>query len=272
MGVFDRLGYTFNDPANSSVQTFSTNVANQMAIVPSLLTDWQKSDIAANNVGGYFQNPVANVVQAIWNLSNTYITYTTQNVQNTNPTINTAIRSAMSNAVSIATMYANTYLYITNRQSNVVPAGNDTINVHYTTAIQAGKILTYVINQTDGIQNNAPMIGSFTSIMIGNTLNTLYTTIRGLSNTFAASINTVPSPASSNISLADAQSLQNSMYALATTMYSFPKNDNNFFQNSKQVISDYNALRQVSKLGQTENYLINNYIGTNKLTSRLNPP
>jgi len=241
-------------------------------MMPPLLKNWQIQDMGSSNVNNYFQNPVANVVQLIWNTANSYITYNSQNVQNTNPTINAAISSAIANSVLIATTYANTYIYITNRQSNVTPQGNDTINVHYTTAISAGKVLTYLLNQTDGIQNNAPMLGNFTSIMIGNTLNSLYSTFANLTSTFANTINTSSNPASSNISLDNAKALQNVTSSLAYTLHTFPNNDNAFFANSQAIIADYNSLKQISNPGQTETYLMNNFIGTPKLNSRLNQP
>lgn len=270
MSVFGRLGYSFNDPASSSVQTFSQNVSNRMAMVPPLLKKWQMQDLGSSNVSNYFQNPVANVIQSIWNTANSYITYNSQNIQNTDPTINTSISSAIANAVLIATSYANTYLYISNRQSNVVAAGNDTINIHYTTAMSTSKTLMYIVNQTDGIQNNATIMGNFTSIMIGNTLNSLFLTFSNLTSIFANTINTSSSPASSNISLVNAQALQNNLATLASTMYSFPQNDNNFFKNSKAVLADFNSLKQVSNLGQSETYLMKNFIGTPNLVSKLN--
>lgn len=327
MGMFDRLGYTFNDPANSAVQPNSPGVnsnyssasaamttqntapfldswkqnssnaaalvypttslgkqvhtsmlgvhtqAVQMALTPvpvtSLMPAWQQTDLAANNVGGYFQNPVANVVQNIWTLANTYIIYKSEGVANSDPTINTLIQTTISNAVNVANVYANTYLYVTNRESNVTPIGNDFTTVHYTTAIPNGKLASYIIGLSDGsCQNNAVMLGHFTSILIGNTLNDLYTTMMNLSSQFANSINTMTY--TSNISLSTAQALQNNIYQVANTLYSFPINDNNFSTNTKQLVNDFSSLRQFTGLGQTETQLLNNYIGTPKLVSRLN--
>lgn len=237
-----------------------------------LISSWQQQDIANNDVGGYFQNPVANVVQAIWNLSNTFITYKTNLLSNSNnATINTLIQQTVANAISIANVYAANYIYVTNRESNVNPTGNDTTTVHYQTAISQGKAASYIISLSDqSAQNNSIILGNFTSIMIGNTLNSLNTAFYSLSSILANSINTISIPWSSNIDLVNAQSLQSNVYTLANALLTFPKNDQNFFQNTANLIANYHSVRQFSNLGQSETQLINNYIGTSKLVSRIN--
>ena len=41
-----------------------------------------------------------------------------------------------------------------------------------------------------------------------------------------------------------------------------------FFTNSRAVVDDYNAIKGFSKMGQTEIYLTENLIGSDKLLSR----
>jgi hypothetical protein len=240
--------------------------------VTPLLNSWQIQDMANNDVGGYFQNPVANVVQAIWNLSNTYITYNTNGLSNTtNATINTLIQQTVANAIAIANVYANTFVYVTNRESNVTSVGNDVTTIHYTTAMSQSKTATYIISMSDqSVQNNSIILGNFTSIMIGNTLNSLNTVFYTLSSVLANSVNTSSTPWSSNIDLANAQSLQSNVSALANKLLTFPQNDQRFFQNTATLINNYHSVRNFSSLGQSETQLINNYIGTPKLISRIN--
>jgi hypothetical protein len=45
--------------------------------------------------------------------------------------------------------------------------------------------------------------------------------------------------------------------------------DINFFTNSRSVVDDYNAVKGFTKMGQTEIYLTENLIGSNKLLSRI---
>jgi hypothetical protein len=257
--------------AASTVQAQYVQPALVTPPVTPVLNSWQQQDMTNGDVGGYFQNPVANVVQAIWNLSNTYITYKSNGLSNTNPTINTLIQQTVANVVAIANVYANTYTYVTNRESNVTPVGNDTTTIHYTTAMTQSKTATYVISLSDkSVQDDSIVLGNFTSILIGNTLNTLNTVFYSLSSLLANSINTSSSPWSSNIDLANAQSLQSNVNTLATKLLTFPQNDQKFFQNTATLINNYQSVRNFSSLGQSETQLMINYIGTPKLVSRLN--
>jgi alpha-tubulin suppressor-like RCC1 family protein len=45
--------------------------------------------------------------------------------------------------------------------------------------------------------------------------------------------------------------------------------DTNFYVNSLSVLNDYQTLVQFNNLGATQDYLINNYIGTDKLKTDL---
>jgi hypothetical protein len=263
MSVFGRLGYTFEHEANVAVQTYSSTVNTRMMLVPALLDPWHHEDIANDNVGGYFQNPVADLVQGISDAANTVITYSS--VTSPDSTVNNTISIALNLSSKISTLYAPTYKYVTDRQSNVVPIGNDVDTVHYSTAIGYGKLLSYLTNQTDGIQNNAPILGHFTSILVKDALNDEFVEYTSCSNTFINSIsNNVTS-----ISQSDAQSFLDATQQLANTMSTFPINDINFHLNSRKVFNDFHALKSFRNLGQAETQLLVNYIGTPKLVSRL---
>jgi hypothetical protein len=45
--------------------------------------------------------------------------------------------------------------------------------------------------------------------------------------------------------------------------------DTNFYINSLSVLNDYQTVTQFNNLGATSAYLIDNYIGTNKLKTNL---
>jgi len=53
---------------------------------------------------------------------------------------------------------------------------------HYETATQTGKALISLIYQTDGISNNAPIMGNFTSLFVANDLIVIYNTMSTYAN------------------------------------------------------------------------------------------
>ena len=264
--VYGRLGFNSSDPVvNNTVQVYSANVTNKMNLMPTMVKSWQQEDIANSNTSGYFVNPVANVTITIKNTSNTLMNLL-NNTTGTTIAITNALQSVNTTAILIYSTVANNYLYITNRQSNVSDLGNDNTTPHYKLATGMGKILSYLTYQTDGVQNNSPIMGNFTSITIGNTLNSL-------SNTYVAITANIANSITANVSsidLTSALTLQNTANQIANLMSYYPAQDTQFFRNSQNVVSDYATVIQFDQIGFTEKELLNNYIGTPKLISRLN--
>jgi len=267
--IYGRLGFNGSDSATSStVSNYNSNVATSMALMPPMLNSWQTADVANNNVGGYFVNPVGTITQNIINLTNTvFATGNSCNGSSISSPISDIITAITSTANTIIFVTGPNYLYITNRQSNVVDIGTDNTTPHYKTATGVGKLMSYLVNASDGVQNNSPIMGSFTSITLGNTLNSLYSTLSAYSTIFINSID--PGTNLSNITLVNAQTLSTTMNSITSLFYTYPAQDTAFFTNSQSVLNDFTTVRQFSNLGQTETYLLNNYIGTPKIISRI---
>ena len=158
-GVYAVLNYNFDDP-NGYVQVMDANTQSHMNSMPAFITEWQATDIKNNDVGGYYYNSVANVTQSIWNTSNSIITLVA-NVSNLNT--NSSIYIAATTLASTS----NTFLIHTNRLSNVDPfVGQDTDAPFYLNALNFGRMAMYITNQTDGIINTSPIMGSFTSLLV----------------------------------------------------------------------------------------------------------
>jgi hypothetical protein len=275
MSIYGRLGFNSGDPTTSAtVSQYTSGVANNMALMPQLLNTWQTQDLGDSNAGNYFVNPVAPVTANIISLSlSTVITLNT-----VTSSVSSSVTNVLTNIVNTANVIVNTagpnYLYVTNRESNVVDPETDSTTVHYKIAIGYGQILSYLTYQSDGVQNNSPMMGNFTSITLGNTLNALYSTFSTQYNDLANTItrtNTIDTWSNtSNISLSTAQSFSNTVNSIIYLMTTYPAQDNAFFTNSKNIINDYSKISPLSNMGSTETYLAQNFIGTDKLKSRIN--
>jgi len=267
-GVYALLGFPTTDPiANSGVENLSTKVQVQMSMMPPLLTDWQQADLISNEVENYFQNPCANSTQIIWNTANTVSGIDFANVTFTNTNISNLVSYITIQVSNISQNIANAFLIHTNRMSNVTPMDVDVEKPHYETAIGYGKMMMYITNQTDNIQNNSPIMGNFTSILFANTLNVYANSFQSNSQIFLSSIGVGP-PYTSNLTLVQAQSWANSVNS-AVLMENYRQQDNTFFQNSKIVLDRYNKVSQFNKIGQTELYLMNTFIGSEGLKANL---
>jgi hypothetical protein len=269
--IYARLNYSFPDPsANTVIQALSPEVLVQMNATPQFMNAWQQEDVATGNTSGYYVNPMTTVIANIKLAANNLLS--SGQATGTTNAITTLISSAYTDAQDIFENTADGFLYHTNRLSNVIPADQNITEPHFETAMGIGKMMMYFTNQSDNIQNNSPILGSFTSLFIEDTLSAYANTSNTQSNLYANTVTFIPMAGTytSNISLANAQSLANAYYNLNITMKNFRNQDNVFFQNSSLVLNDFNKVNQFSTMGQTESDLIQNYIGSPKLLSRLN--
>ena len=241
-----------------------------MSMMPDILNDWQTTDIANSDATGYFVNPCRVVTQSIWNTANSIVAITGL--------------SSVSNASSIYTTSqalqaaANNFMLHTDRISGMTRPNADTATKpHYATAIGLGKVVMQITFQTDGVQNNAPMMGNFTSLFAKSDLEANNTTISGYPTLVSTNMHVTsdfgdPPELTYTTSLTPTQvtTITNGLQATVDLLNSRRTSDENFFANTANVINDYNTLKQFSNPGQTESYLLNNYIGSTKLLSRLN--
>jgi hypothetical protein len=292
MGIFDRLEYDFETTGNSIFE-LSSNTQSFMNTVPSLLTDWQQQDIANSNVGGYFRNPVSNVSQNIRSSCGGLITLlssqpstNTNAVTGTTSEITTLFGTIISQSSNIAGNNGLFFVEHTNRISGVTPLGaspetglDTALLPHYETAVSTGQLMMYLTNQSDNISNNSPIMGSFTSILIENELNNWYSNVSTYYTTISNSItvtgggtdaNTDPFIRTSNLTLQTVQTMSNTIIDINNTMAQRRNHDEKFYTNSRQVVDEYSQLRIFNNTGATATNLLQNYIGSDKLLTRLN--
>ena len=280
--LFSRLNYTFTDP-NSVISPLSNNVKRTLDGMPKMLEPWQAEDLATSNTGGYFVNPCANITTNIWTTSNTLVSVA-NNVQGSGnltglwTQIHTTL-SYISNS-STSNTQAGDFLEHTNRISGVtsitVSAEQGVANLpHYETATQTGKALVSLIYQTDGVSNNAPIMGNFTSLFVANDLIVIYNTLSTYANIVNNSITTTIDPITflpintSNLTYNVVNSIATTANSANSIFYERRVHDEQFFKNSSDLLIDYKKVRGIGNSGQAESYLIENFIGSNKLLSRL---
>lgn len=261
MSIFARLGF---DSSNTAVEPLSNTAINTMSRIPPLLNEWQTTDASNSDTTGYFVNPNATVTQNTWNTANSIIAITGIS--------SVANLSGVVTATQTLQLASNNFLGHTNRLSGVVQPTTSTATLpHYNSAIGISKVVMQIVFQSDGVQNNAPMMGNFTSITCTDALNTQYSTISGYPTTIINSISTDGlGNYASNLTSTQISTITNNIQSFANFMNSRRTGDVSFYNNCQSVAADYNTLKQFSTPGQTESYLFQNFIGSPKLLTRLN--
>jgi hypothetical protein len=143
---------------------------------------------------------------------------------------------------------------------------------HYDSCIGLGKALTYIIYQSDGISNNAVLLGNFSSLYTSNTLigysANLANDLILIQNSIVPPVN--PEDAStSNLTPTQIATIINHINTTNTFLYTSYKSDEDYYANSRSVIDSYNSVKGFGHMGDTEKDLVNNLIGSEKLKSRL---
>lgn len=268
--VFARLSLN-TSLVTDQLKDNSEGVQKHLEQMPPLLPDWAINDMKNNDVGGYYENPVSAVSTNIRGYAQNIINVT--GISQAANTLN-VYNSANSLYHSVPDFIAHT-----NRISGVTEVNQDTITLpHLDTAINNGKVLSTLLYQTDGVQNNAPMIGSFTSLYTANTLTSWANIIVAYAGEIQNTINVVVTSSesgetttySSNLSPSRSNTMVSILNGIASEMYARRVNDETFYTNGQQIIAEYGTLKKFNRLGVTETDMFNNLVGSDKLKTRLN--
>lgn len=258
-GVYATLGYNFNDP-NGDIQVLSANTQAHLNTMPAFIATWQAQDIANNTVGGYFQNPTVSYVNSIISISADMIV-----LANTANNQNIADADLIMTAATNLYNDAGSFLAHTNRISGVTPfTGQDSINPYYQNALSLGKTAMYITNQTDGIINTSPILGSFTSILVGPQISTE-------ANTLASDLVVLDAGVTANnLTYSQIVQITSDITSVDTFLNTRRNGDVTYYTNLKSFVDKYNQTKQFSNMGETETYLVNNFVGTDKIKTRIN--
>lgn len=264
MSVFGRLNYNF-DSSKFGANNELTDGQKLTLNYPSPLYTWQESDLSGSSVANYFQNPHSANLTLMTTYTNQLLTYSnTQSITYNVAPIEANTLNALANNLLIE---ISSFTGHTNRMSGVTESTNKLTTPDYQIAMSIGRQVLQICNQVDGVQNNAPILGNFTSLAIVSDVSNSVIQLSSSAATLNASIGanncTYISRASMNTIIATAQTafdLLNSRRVGDTT----------FYTNSISLIQDYNTILQFSNLGVNSSYLIKDLgIGTTKLQNYL---
>lgn len=278
-GIFERLGFNYTD-ANNIVE-LSNNVIEYLNTVPQLLETWQIEDLANNTVNGYFMNPVWNVANSTIVVSG-LIASNTFNVNGTSGQTSSLLNQLYTLSANLTSSNSSVDLFIkhTNKISGITPLGSveeDDLYPYYVTAMSTGQGVMYLTNQSDGIQNNAPIMGSFTSLFIDANLSNLVITAQTYPQIISDSItitiggvfpNTYPI-LTSNLSELTLQTIYDTVNTIDSVMSTRTNHDINFYRNANTILEEMDSLRIFTGAGETAEKLLKEFVGTPKLLSRI---
>lgn len=275
--IFGRLNFNFDESKFGDSIYLTDETKNFLNTAPVELTQWQLNDIANGNVQltDYYKNPVINV-------SN----YLKSNAENLNVSLLSI--EFFDNVVDTSNLFsglANLIVEIenfnshTNNVSGVSAAtsttnenGTDAVNYpDYDSAVNLGQQLLLLVNASDGVQNSTPLLGSMTSLfiedeLISNTA-TLVNDVITVSNSLR--LQGVDNNVYSNLTSTQVNTIINHVSTANTLIAGRREHDWYFYRTGLEILDDYFKVEKLTRLGNTQTYLVNNLIGTDKYKTNL---
>ena len=271
--IFGRLNFNYDTTKFGSGFYISQNASNSINTFPSEIVDWQQKEISNGNISlsRYFQNPVGNI--------STQLTSNTTTIRDfciTDQT--TKFSSNIAAAKNLANTANNLLIQILDFKSHTdnmcrlsISTSNtetvtDSANIpNYDIAMAQGQELVRLLYKTESVGNTSAILGSFTSLFINTELTSNNSTLANdyiiLTNSFNGT--------TSNVSNATLVSIGNHLETINTLMYERRTGDWNFFKKQKEILDDFYFVSKFNSVGNTENYLIQNFIGTDFLKNNL---
>ena len=205
--VFARLGYDFT-PSNPEILLLSPAALKHLNSMPKFLQDWQAEDMRNGvvNNNNYFKNPLQNITITIINNLEAILSAIPTRVVYPDPefgygrfgatgqleaytVVEIPALEPIYESSNVAIAEAKSFIDHTNRLSNTVEFKPEAAELpHYDPAMAVGKQLLYVVNQTDGIENTSPILGTFTSLFVEPEMTDYNNTISPYSALIANSI------------------------------------------------------------------------------------
>lgn len=285
--VFEQLGFNFQPSKDDEIIEFSESTKRTLNAVPKFLDEWQYEDLRNNDTAAsnYVKNPtraiseliidttsdILSVSSGVGNLSN--VVASCLNI------LDHYIPGAEESDPPIFVKGSSTkYIEHCDRLCGIVELTPATAELpHYDTAMSVGKTLIYIVNQADGIINNAPLMGSFTSLLVDDDLTEKHNIIVNYPPLINASIsctttevegNTV-TVCTSNLTSQQITQIVNDLNEINTIFDGRRIHDENFFNNSKTITDKFRRLKRYSNPGESEKNVFKNYIGTDRLKNNL---
>jgi hypothetical protein len=282
--VFDRTSFRYGKEGLFSKKLFEPTEGSirHLESIPKSLRDWQADEMRYGTVGSYFKNPTKEAISFFlnvalketlgvtvgpeldgevflyWDLIFEIFEYHTDRLSNVigievPPPFLDDLAEAAENAAApeMAAFYS---LFLSTAVNNLP---------HYLNALPIGRQLLYIVNQTDGIKDNSPILGSFTSLFC------IYDIAYELIELAEELIKNGLLEKNSTEAQLLAQEY-NDKVVVAIFGSIIP--DINFFKNSKNIVSENLIFQQMNEGGVTQKSLIGELVGSNKLKQKWSIP
>jgi len=261
--IFTRLNYDFNPDKFGKAIDPTGELESSLERIKPLLHKWQFEALANNDVSGYLQNPLANTTISM----NTYAN-SMKNFAST-VTFDIAGNSKMIAASTSLVSEISAFQSHCDRISGVTATTDPTLP-DFESALGIGEFVQLIVSSYDGIMNNIPILGSMTSLFVQSELSANLITLTSDSATLNATFtNSLPGGSNSLITIVSNDAICNNINSVTSFLSTRRTADVNYYGKARDLVDDYGKLSRFTAFSPLKLYLTENYVGTDKLKSKL---
>jgi hypothetical protein len=267
--VFARLNYSFDDAKFGDSIHLTDQAKKFLELAPPDVTEWQQNDIADGVVSKsrYYVNPTADVCSTL--LANASIIFESANNDPANTFLQIDAANAAMELANTTTLFITEIIAFKSHTDNIsgltIATSNSTTIPQLDSAVSIGQQLLTLTNTTDGISNSTPMLGSLTSLFIGDDLanNNL------IIHTDRLTIDAANVGGTSNLTANQINTIITHVQTANTLISARRYHDWNFYEKAYEILSDYYFVKKFTTMGNTSTYLVNNLIGTDLIKTNI---
>ena len=282
--LIDNLGLNFSNEKFQQALDPYGDIAKTLKKQPSMYKKWQFDAVANNDIGGYFQNPMASISKEIRNAANTM--YTSSYAVTGLETIKTTagliagydVTTGDSENPPIITTHTTGIIELFVKHTNNisgVTASTSASFPDFNSGLAIGEYMMQLTSRYDGQNDASAALGAFTSLFIGDEIGVLVIKINdgALRIKNSITVDSYGEPPTTtyttNLSATQISTIQTDVtncYNLINDRYN---HDINFFRKSMETMNKFNQISKFNSLSKISLHLIDNYVGTDKLKSKL---
>ena len=266
--IYSTLNFNFDTSKFGSAFYLSPQAEAYLNAAPLVISDWQKNDIANGNINmsNYYKNPATNACSYLLSNTNTMLAWSPLSDIANNFTYASEGATRLKANLTNLVVEINAFKAHTDNVSGVhtMTSNTDTIpSLDYASSV--GNQLLRLLNSTDNVSNTVPLLGNMTSLFIVDDLIANTITI----STDSQTMNSTTTLGVSNISNTTMNLIVSHIETINTYISLRRTSDWAFYKQSVQILNDYNKVSKFDNMGNTQSYLVNNLIGTDRLIQDL---
>jgi hypothetical protein len=259
-GLYNSLNFPSSMQGN--VTEYDDKTKKHMDNVKIISNDDDYGDVLNNRVNSYYVNPVGTSCSSIISITTAIANITG---------IDVAAPSILAAASNLATCTYNFYKH-TQRLSglegiNAESGDKPTLQL----AINIGRQLSYYLYQTESIDDNSVILGSFSSLYTKSNLTSYITTISSYPTIIQSGITSNPDivPPTYTYTGPTTEIVDN-LNNIADFVNGKRTSDEAYYFRSRQIVANFGKAAALTSNGSAHKQLVNEVIGTNYAKERVN--